>query len=134
MDFPGEVNSNPRMRLLRSLHLVLGCFFAPLLLFYAVSGFWQVFGWQWSKNYDERGLALASTVHTGRGLKGGDISTLSSDPMRWFAAAMAVCLVVMVVTGLVLALRSAKSRTAAWAIAAGFVIPLAFVLFTYYHR
>jgi hypothetical protein len=116
------------MRLLRSLHLILGCFFAPLLLFYAVSGFWQVFGWQWSKNYEERGLALASTVHTGRGLKGGDISTLSSDPLRWFAAAMAVCLVVMVVTGLVLALRSAKSKAAAWSVAAGLVIPGLLVL------
>jgi len=134
VDFPGEVNSNPRMRLLRSLHLVLGCFFAPLLLFYAVSGFWQVFGWQWSRNRDDQALALASTVHTGRGLKGGDVSTLYSEPLRWFAAAMAVCLVVMVVTGLVLALRSAKSKVAAWAMAVGVVIPLAFVLFTYYHR
>jgi hypothetical protein len=122
------------MRFLRSLHLVLGCFFAPLLLFYAVSGFWQLFGWQWSTTRDDQGLALASTIHTGRGLKGGDISTLSSAPMRWFAAALAVCLVVMVVTGLVLALRSAKSKAAGWAIAAGFVIPLAFVLFAYYRR
>jgi hypothetical protein len=122
------------MRFLRSLHLVLGCFFAPLLLFYAVSGFWQLFGWQWSTTRDDQGLALASTIHTGRGLKGGDISTLSSAPMRWFAAALAVCLVAMVVTGLVLALRSAKSKAAGWAIAAGFVIPLAFVLFAYYRR
>lgn len=118
------------MRFLRSLHLVLGCFFAPLLLYYAVSGFWQVFGWHWSKNRDDQGLALASSIHTGRGLKGveGAVSTLSSEPLRWFAAAMAVCLVLMVVTGIVLALRSAKSKTAVWAIAAGFVIPGLLVL------
>lgn len=134
MDFPGEVNSNPRMRSLRTLHLILGCFFAPLLLFYAVSGFWQVFGWQWSTTRDDQGLALASTIHTGRGLKGGDISTLSSAPMRWLAAALAVCLVAMVVTGLVLAFRSAKTKAAGWAVAAGLVIPLAFVLYAYYHR
>jgi hypothetical protein len=134
VDFPGEVNSNPCMRLLRSLHLILGCFFAPLLLFYAVSGFWQVFGWQWATSRDDAGLALASTIHTGRGLKGGGISSLSSEPLRWFAAAMAVCLVVMIVTGLILALRSAKSKTAAWAIAVGLVIPLAFVLFAFYRN
>lgn len=122
------------MRLLRSLHLVLGCFFAPLLLFYAVSGCWQVFGWHWSSGRDDQGLALASTIHTGRGLKGGTLSTLSSEPMRWFAAAMALCLVAMVVTGLVLAFRSAKAGVAGWAVAAGLVIPLAFVLFAYYRH
>ena len=37
-------------------------------------------------------------------------------------------LVVMVVTGLVLALRSAKSKTAAWAMAAGLLIPGLLVL------
>lgn len=122
------------MRFLRSLHLILGCFFAPLLIFYAVSGFWQVFGWQWSKGRDDQGLALVSTIHTGRGLKGGDISTLSSGPLRWFAAVMAVCLVVMVITGLVLAFRSAKTRVAAGAVVAGLIIPLAFVLFAYYQH
>jgi hypothetical protein len=122
------------MRFLRSLHLVLGCFFAPLLIFYAVSGFWQVFGWQWSTSRDDQGLALASTIHTGRGLKGGEISTLSSEPLRWFAAIMAVCLVAMVITGLVLAFRSAKTKLAAWAVVAGLVIPSVFVLWAYYHR
>ncbi len=116
------------MRFLRSLHLILGCFFAPLLLFYAVSGFWQIFGWGWKVD----GLALAGTIHTGRGVKSGNIPSLSSVPLRWFAAALAVCLIVMVITGLILALRSAKSKAAAWAIAAGFFIPLAFVLFAYF--
>ena len=122
------------MRFLRSLHLVLGCFFAPLLIFYAVSGFWQVFGWQWSTSRDDQSLALASTIHTGRGLKGGEISTLSSGPLRWFAAVMAVCLVAMVITGLVLAFRSAKTKLAAWAVLAGLIIPSVFVLLAYYHR
>jgi hypothetical protein len=122
------------MRFLRSLHLVLGCFFAPLLIFYAVSGFWQVFGWQWSTSRDDQGLALASTIHTGRGLKVGEISTLSSGPLRWFAAVMAVCLVAMVITGLFLAFRSAKTKLAAWAVLAGLIIPAAFVLLAYYHR
>lgn len=32
------------MKKLRSIHLYLGCIFAPLLLFFAVSGIWQVLG------------------------------------------------------------------------------------------
>src|SRR6478672_8450976 len=33
------------MQKLRSLHLYLGCLFAPLLLFFALSGIWQTLGW-----------------------------------------------------------------------------------------
>jgi len=47
---------------------------------------------------------------------------------------MAACLVVMVIVGLILAFRSARSRTAGWAVVAGLVIPLAMVLFTYYRH
>lgn len=56
------------------------------------------------------------------------------DAHAWLAAALAVCLVAMVVTGLVLAFRSAKPKAAGWAVTAGLVIPLAFVLYAYYHR
>ncbi len=122
------------MRMLRSLHLYLGCFFAPLLLFYAVSGFWQLFGWQWPVGREASGLALASTIHTGRGLKAVEPATLSTVGLRYFAALMAACLVVMVVTGLILAFRSAKSKSPWVAFAAGIAVPLAFVLIAFFSR
>ena len=52
------------MQKLRNLHLYLGCMFAPLLLFFAVSGIWQMVGTKGS-----RLLGLLSTIHTSRGLK-----------------------------------------------------------------
>ena len=33
------------MKTLRTLHLYLGCIFAPILIFFAVSGLWQTMGW-----------------------------------------------------------------------------------------
>src|ERR1043166_1068136 len=32
------------MTKLRTIHLYLGCTFAPMVLFFAISGFWQVLG------------------------------------------------------------------------------------------
>ena len=34
------------MQKLRSIHLYLGCIFAPLLVFFAISGIWQTLGFQ----------------------------------------------------------------------------------------
>ena len=34
-----------RMKFLRTLHLFLGCLFAPMLIFFAVTGSWQLFNW-----------------------------------------------------------------------------------------
>jgi hypothetical protein len=33
------------MRFLRTLHLYLGCLFAPTLIFFSVTGSWQLFNW-----------------------------------------------------------------------------------------
>jgi hypothetical protein len=50
------------MKKLRLLHLYLGCIFAPMLLFFAISGIWQTLGIGHSGL-----LAMLSTVHLGRG-------------------------------------------------------------------
>jgi uncharacterized iron-regulated membrane protein len=33
------------MRLWREIHLYLGCLFAPILIFFAVTGAWQLYRW-----------------------------------------------------------------------------------------
>jgi hypothetical protein len=55
------------MRFLRTLHLYLGCLFAPILIFFVVSGSWQLFNWHEStkdKTYTAPpALAALSFVH-----------------------------------------------------------------------
>ncbi len=53
------------MKNLRSLHLYLGCIFAPLLLFFAASGIWQTLGIRLPL------LQRLSTIHTSHVLKVG---------------------------------------------------------------
>ena len=55
------------MKFLRTLHLYLGCLFAPMLIFFAVSGSWQLFNWHESKKDHTytapRVLTVLSDVH-----------------------------------------------------------------------
>lgn len=119
------------MQKLRSIHLYLGCLFAPILLFFAVSGIWQTYApapaYQKSKV-----LAWLSTIHTAHPLK---VGTLSSAVLRGFVVVMAVSFIVTTILGIVMAVKFGKSRRAGfWCLAAGVVFPLAVILITVWAR
>jgi len=109
------------MNKLRSTHLYLGCVFAPLLLFFAVSGLWQMLG-------AEPGfLQKLSTIHTGKAWKDG--SELSSVPLKVVVAVMAVSFIVTTLLGVVMGLRFGGSRKAAFVcLACGILVPAVLVL------
>lgn len=115
------------MQKLRSIHLYLGCLFAPMLLFFSVSGIWQTYApapaYQKSKV-----LAWLSTAHTAHALKTG---TLSSSLLRCLVIVMAVSFIVTTLLGIVMAVKFGKSRRAAMCcLTAGVVFPLAVMLIT----
>lgn len=110
------------MNKLRSIHLYLGCIFAPLLLFFAISGIWQMFGFH--SNF----LDHMSTVHTSRSLKDG--SGWSSSWMQAFVFIMALSFIVTTVLGVVMAIKFGRSRKAAFVcLALGIIIPAALIIF-----
>ena len=107
------------MKQLRRLHLYLGCVFAPMLLFFAISGIWQTLGIGHSG-----ALALLSTAHLGTRLKSG--LTLSSTVLRWFIVVMALGFIVSAVLGIIMALTQGTNRKAAfYCLALGVLFPLA---------
>lgn len=115
------------MNTLRRIHLYLGCAFAPLISFFAISGIWQTF-------YLHRGdsnhrppwiFELLSTLHMSRGLKSG--GNLSSSSTRWLIVAMAVSLLVTMVLGIIMAFRFGRARLALLSLAAGIVVPIALI-------
>ena len=113
------------MQKLRTLHLYLGCIFAPMLIFFAMSGLWQTFG----LNGHSKLLVLLSTIHTSHGMKAAHPSSLSSFPMIIFVAAMAVGLVLTTVLGVVMALKYGRNRKIVFAcLAFGVLFPLTLVL------
>jgi hypothetical protein len=109
------------MQKLRSIHLYLGCIFAPLLLFFAISGIWQTLGVH--SNF----LARLSSIHTSHALKGG--ASLTSVFMLVFVVIMAASFILSTILGVVMALKYGRSRRAAfYCLAVGVVVPLVFVL------
>lgn len=110
------------MQKLRSVHLYLGCVFAPMLLFFAVSGVWQMFGLSSSGL-----LQTLSTMHTQRPLKSGD--ALVSPLLFTFVLLMAVSFIVTTILGVVMALKFGRSRRAAiYCLAVGMLVPLSLAL------
>jgi hypothetical protein len=120
------------MNRLRQIHLYLGCVFAPLLAFFALSGIWHNYFLYYSRPDEHHPrvrhvLMVLSSLHTGRGLKSGE--TLSSPTLRFFVAAMALSLLVTMLLGIVMAFRFGRARVALLCLLAGVVIPLVLIAF-----
>jgi hypothetical protein len=110
------------MQKLRSIHLYLGCIFAPMLLFFAVSGIWQTLGIHSSF------LQWLSALHTSARFKNGHEP--SSPAYRFLVIIMAVSFVISTILGVIMALKFTKSRQAAfYCLALGVIIPALLVLF-----
>ena len=115
------------MTFLRRLHLYLGCFFAPMLVFFCVSGIWQVFGLQWGEN--SKTLRLLSTIHMGRNVKSmPGVHTFDSSWLEGFVVLMAISLIVSIVLGVILAFRFGRGTLALASLAGGILIPLILII------
>ena len=109
------------MQKLRTIHLYLGCIFAPMLLFFAVSGIWQTLGIRSSF------LGWFSALHTSARFKNGHEP--SSPAFRLFVIVMAVSFVISIILGIIMAFKFTKSRKAAFiCLALGVIIPAVLVL------
>ena len=102
------------MNLLRRIHLYLGCFFAPMLVFFSISGIWQVYGVQWGDGPKARVLRLLSTIHMGHNLRNKDPNafTLTSPYLEFFVAVMAASLVTSIFLGVVMAFKFGRGTLA----------------------
>jgi hypothetical protein len=100
--YPGAI-----MKFLRTLHLYLGCLFAPMLIFFAVTGSWQLFNWHEStkdKTYTAPpALAALSFVHKDAHIPG--TPGRQPTPLRYFMLATAIGLVATAIIGLIMAYR-----------------------------
>ena len=117
------------MNLLRRIHLYLGCFFAPMLVFFSVSGIWQVYGLQWVQGPNI--LTYLSTIHMGHNLFFKDPSkayTFTSPYLEFFVVLMAASLVLNIVLGVVMAFKFGRGTMTLACIAAGTFIPLILII------
>ncbi len=121
------------MKSLRQIHLYLGCLFAPLIVYFALSGVWQVFRLN-DVPKDEAPskvrfmLHELSKPHTHSTAPDSNPKTDSSSVFNWFAATMGVGLFATTLLGVIIAVRSSRSVRIAWIfLALGTALPILFL-------
>lgn len=133
---PGDVppRDSPLQRLfsvktLRRVHLHLGCFFAPLLLFYVLTGWYQTVNPDRLKSPSEAETFLQKvrTVHVDQIYPGSDEIGAPSSP-KWFqrlAVTMCVAATATVLLGVILAFRTLRHPWPVWlSLGLGFAVPI----------
>lgn len=119
------------MNKLRRLHTYLGVFFAPLLLFFVCTGWYQTMNQDRRKSPEEAESVWdrARAVHADALLPNEKAERYATKPFRYFIVATSVAFIITTVVGLILAFRFSRNK---WAIALslglGIGIPLALLI------
>lgn len=121
------------MRLLRRVHLYLGCLFAPVLILFAVSGAWQLFNFHKTKKDGSyvapESLVMASAIHMESHLAGTPGRNFT--PLRYFMVAASAGLVITSLLGVMMAYRfSGRPIAATSCLLVGVALP-AVILWIY---
>ncbi len=119
------------MNKLRRIHTYLGVFFAPLLLFFVVTGWYQTMHPDRRKSPEEAQAVWdrARSVHADSILPDSTATTYKTKPFRYFIVSMSVAFIVTTLLGLILAFRFTKQKAVMWiCFLFGFVVPVALLL------
>ena len=109
------------------MHTWLGVFFSPLLLLFVVTGWWQTFATDDTKDHGPANAFLArlSDIHTSDYFKHRAGEPHASDHFKLYVGAMAAVLILSILLGLALACQNARqARWAALAFGLGVLIPV----------
>jgi len=115
------------MKLLRRLHLYLGCFFAPLLLFYVATGWYQSVTLRRNKSVGEAEdwLSKLRSVHVDQIYPAESANSYSPFLFRSLVVVMSIALIATTALGLILAIRTIRPRSLVWlSLALGVIVPV----------
>ena len=119
------------MKYVRKLHLYLSVFFAPLLVFYIATGWYQTVSIQRNKLLGEQDTLVSrlTSVHVDQIYpKPEAIGEYSTTLFKIFVVAMSICLLVTIGLGIFLAFRTNRR---AWPVSIslllGFLLPILFL-------
>lgn len=118
------------MKTLRRLHLYLGCFFAPLLLFYIATGWYQTVNTNRNKSLGEKGdwVSSLTSVHVDQIYPSEKAEAYSPKLFQVLVVIMSVSLIATVLLGIFLAFRSTRQQWPVWlALALGVALPILFL-------
>ena len=115
------------MKTLRRVHLYLGCFFAPLLLFYVITGWYQTVNPDRRKGVSDSQdlVSRLSRVHVEQYYPTQSASGYSTRLFRVFIVIMANALIATVILGIILAFRTSRNKWPVWlSLALGIALPV----------
>jgi len=118
------------MKLLRRLHLYLGCFFTPLLLFFLATGWYQTFHINRNKRPGEAEtwVSRLTSVHKDQLYPTDSANGYSTRLFQTLVVLMSIALMTSVALGLVLALRTIRPTWLVWlSLALGIAVPVLFL-------
>jgi len=115
------------MKTLRRVHLYLGCFFAPLLLFYVITGWYQTVNPDRRKGVSDSQdlVSRLSRVHVEQYYPTESASGYSTRLFRVLIVIMANALISTVILGIILAFRTSRNKWPVWlSLALGVTLPV----------
>jgi hypothetical protein len=117
------------MKFLRRIHLYLGVLYAPLLLFFLGTGWYQVLNPDRLKSPSEAETWVQKfrVIHTDQIYPRDNTLGKFASPtlFQWLVYGMSAALILATVVGLVLAFRSVKPRWPVWlALVLGILLPV----------
>ncbi len=115
------------MKLIRRIHLYLGCFFAPLLIFYVATGWYQTVHPDRRKGVADSNdlISRLNRVHVEQYYPSESASGYSTYLFRGLVVGMAIAMVTTVALGVVLAFRFSRNKWPVWlALALGLALPI----------
>lgn len=119
------------MKAIRKLHLYLSVFFAPLLIFFTATGWYQTVKSERNKILGEQDTVVSrlTAVHVDQIYPSdGGTGEYSTTLFKALVVIMSVALLVTIILGLILAFRTTKrSWLVALCLLIGIVLPAAFL-------
>ncbi len=115
------------MKTLRRVHLYLGCFFAPLLLFYVITGWYQTVNPDRRKGVSDSQdlVSRLSRVHVEQYYPTESAAGYSTRLFRALIVVMANALIATVILGIILAFRTSRNKWPVWlSLALGVTLPV----------
>lgn len=115
------------IKLLRTIHLYLGCFFAPLLLIFIITGCLQTFNLHRSKKDGSyiapQAISTVSQVHMYQRLPRENFLPKASGAFRFLVLMMSIGIATTTILGIVMAFKYTSPWVVWSCLIGGFLIP-----------
>ena|SRR5687768_5434420 len=120
------------MKNIRRWHLFLSCFFAPMLLFFTATGWYQTVTPNRLKQPGEQQdlVSKLTSIHVDQIYPADKSESFSPTLFKWLVVAMSICLIITIALGIYLAFTVGRPRWAVWAsLVMGALLPVLFLWF-----